>query len=102
MLKRSSKRLSFTQGKDKPMDLHPDKPITIAGSGDFELWAEKALRQRRLAKMDRDQAAKLSSLDGLHLEQRARRAEADADRIEAALMKYLEASRAGEKYKPNG
>jgi hypothetical protein len=99
MTRRPPKKFVFTQGKDKPMT---EKPITIAGSGDFELWTEKALAQRRAVETAREQyrqAAAKTPRESQELLARAIRAEAEALRIEAALAAYTKQRQAGENYK---
>jgi uncharacterized small protein (DUF1192 family) len=102
MTRRPPKKFVFTQGKDKPMYSNAQKPIIIAGSGDFELWTEKALAQRRAAKTareQRDSGATLELGQPQELEERMARATAEAERIEAALDAYTKERQAGETYK---
>ncbi len=101
MTRRPPKKFVFTQGKDRRME-PKEKPITIAGSGDFELWTEKALMQRRLAKLHREQRAAWTygmPGSGEGLLRSAEVAEREAERIEAALDAYAKERQAGETYK---
>ena len=101
MTRRPPKKFVFTQGKDRRME-PKEKPITIAGSGDFELWTEKALAQRRAAKTARElRAAWVYGMPGSgeELVRRAEIADREAARIEAALDAYAKERQAGETYK---